>query len=129
MVLEGEYSGKPMFVRRNESAKRLRGHKDYFHRIGVAIAFLRPNETGLPERDEAEVMDQIEDSLCKAFEEDQTSLQVLAITTNSMREFVFYSRDPVILQRLEAIQHSFPAYQLTSYVAEDRTWDLYQEFA
>jgi len=127
-VLKGEYSGRPMFVRRNESAKNLQGHAEFVFRLGVAIALLHPSNEGLPQDDEFQVLDAIEDCLCGRFERNQESLLVLAITTGGMREFVFYTRDPTIIDSLEDIKNLFPTHQITSYLAEDRTWDLYREF-
>ena len=47
-VLEGEYNGTPMFVRRNDSGAELQGHADYKFRVGVATPILEPRPDGLP---------------------------------------------------------------------------------
>ena len=118
-----------MFVRRNASVSSWVGHKDYAHRIGVAIAFLRPNREGLPYPDEGEVMNRIEDSLCAVFEKNQGAVQVLAITTKGMREFVFYSRDPSLVNSIAEVSPEFPDYELTHYATEDREWTWFHEFS
>ena len=128
-VLKSTYRGKPMYVRRNESARALLGHKDYRHRIGVAVAVYRPAEDGLPDSEDFEALAGVEDSLCTLLEKDQLSLLVLAITTGGMREFVFYARDAAAASHVKELRVLFPDRKITSYVAEDSEWELYSQFS
>src|SRR4051812_29643295 len=90
-VLQGQYGGRPMLVRRNDSAKQLRGHPDYNHRVGIAVPLRAPDECGLPRSAEMSQLDAIEDLLSARLEANQDSLQVLTLTTGGMREFIFYT--------------------------------------
>jgi len=129
-VLDGEHNGLPLFVRRNDSARELRGHAAYQHRVGVAIPLRQPDANGLPMPDEIAALNDIEDALASALEAQQDALQVLAVTTNSMREFVFYTRVSTEIEaRLKALQKSFPSHELQFYVAEDPEWEGFAQFA
>lgn len=128
-VLTGEHDGRPMFVRRNESAKELRGHASYGHRVGVAIPLCDPDPRGLPKPEESALLGEIEDVLADSLEANQDSLQVLAITTGSMREFMFYTRVPdAIEQRVIAIRARFPSHEVQFYVAHDPKWEGFAQF-
>jgi hypothetical protein len=129
-MLKGQNQGKPMLIRRNDSAKQLSSNSDFEYRFGVAIPLLNPNDLGLPSNEETEILNQIEDELCLQFEKDQVSILALAITTSGMREFVFYSRDTQeVEQKLKTIQEKFPAHEIQHYVEKDPKWILYKQFA
>ena len=129
-VYQGQWEGHPLFLRRNETAEKLKGHPDYCFRFGVAIPLLAPNENGFPDKDEMESLNKIEDFLTTAFEQHQNAIQVLAITTKAMREFIFYSRKPdVIESTIEQARAEFPNYSVQFYVARDPCWEGYARFA
>ena len=129
-VLEGAHGGRPLFARRNDSASNLAGHPEYRFRIGVAVPLKCPNEHGLPGKDEMSELSAIEDTLVPRLESDQRSLQVLAITTGGVREFVFYTRDPAFSQRvLDALRSEVTSHEVQAYIEEDPKWDAYAQFA
>lgn len=128
-VHQGQNAGKPMFVRRNDSALQLSSNLDYGIRLGVAIPLLCPNDAGLPTKEESETLNQIEDELSRQFEKDQLSLLVLVITTSGMREFIFYTKGPQSCEQiLPEIAASFPLYEFQTYTEEDKKWALYKQF-
>lgn len=130
LVSQGQMNGKPIFVRRNQSAASLVGHPSYRFRVGVAVSLLKPRADGLPANAEMEVLNLIEDKLCSALESSEHSLHVLAITTQSMREFVFYTRSPdAAAQAIESVRASVQTHELQSYVEEDPQWEVYAQFA
>jgi hypothetical protein len=129
-VGQGASEGKPIFIRRNTSATTLAGHADYKFRIGVAILLHEPNSEGLPNKNEMEQINVIEDQLWENLEKDQNSLHVLTITTQSMREFIFYSRLPdVATASIENIRQKTQTHEIQSYVAEDYQWNVYKQFS
>jgi hypothetical protein len=129
-VHQGNNQGRPMIVRRNDGAKSLKGSAEYSFRVGVATPLHTPDEQGFPGGDESNQLHAIEDALCARLEADQMSLQVLAITTSSMREFVFYTRDPdAALAAIESIRSETKSHELQSYIAKDIKWELYSQFA
>lgn len=119
-----------MFVRRNESAAGLAQHPEFRFRVGVAVPLTAANEHGLPGKEEMEQLDIIEDLLSTRLEADQQSLQVLAITTNGMRELVFYTRNPNLVQAaIDALRAEVTSHELQSYVQEDPKWTVFRQFA
>jgi len=98
--------------------------------VGIAVPLRAPNADGLPEEEELNQLNAIEDSLASRLEAEQKSLQVLAITTSGMREFIFYTRDSEAARLvLEALRSEVTSHELQSYIAEDPKWALYREFA
>jgi len=129
-VKQGHFNGKPIFMRRNDSANALAGHTEYRFRVGVAIPLLKPNEDGLPSSEEMDQLNAIEDALQTRMEAGQDSLQVLAITTGGMREFVFCTRAPErARESIEQVRMSSAPHELQSYVEEDPKWELFKQFA
>lgn len=129
-VHHGEQDGKPLFIRRNDSAEQLASHPDYVYRVGIAIPLLEPNQEGLPTSEEMGSLNTIEDQLAGSLEVNQDSIQVLSITSNGMREFVFYSRNPEAVNKiLSSIGEDFPQYEFQYYINEDKEWHLYKQFA
>lgn len=128
-IFQGKYNGLPMIVRRNKSAKVLIGSEVYKHRVGFAIPLLQANELGFPTKEEAVILDQIEDALFSHLEKDQNSIQVLSITTNGMREFVFYTRKPELVPLvIEEVQKKF-RHEIQYYIKTDKSWSLYRHFS
>jgi hypothetical protein len=127
-VLEGTYAGRPMYVRRNESARTLQGAEHFPYRLGIAVQLHSPSPEGLPGPEEVEELNVLEDALREALEAGRTSLQVLAITTGGMREFVFYAHAPSLLEHLSEVQSKVPSHRITSSLSEDPTWTVYGEF-
>jgi hypothetical protein len=129
-VAKGVRGGKPIFVRRNQSAISLAGHAEYKFRVGVAVPLKEPNSDGLPTNAEMEQLNAIEDQLCAVLEKEQESLHVLSITTQAMREFVFYTRSPNgASSAIESLRAQPLTHELQSYVAEDPKWGVYAQFA
>ena len=129
-VCKGEYSGKLIFFRRNDSATELVGHPDYRFRFGVAVPLKAPNEQGLPTDKETGQLNVIEDILSSRLEAERQSLFVLAITTNGMREFVFYTRNTVASKAaFNRLQSEVTTHELQMYIVEDPEWSVYKQFA
>ena len=118
-----------MFVRRNNSAKQLASNPEFRYRVGVVIPLLAPNEVGLPSNEEMESLNQIEDELSLWLEKDQASIQVLSITTDGMREFVFYTRTPRMIENaINNVRSKFTLHEIQFYIKEDKKWFVYRQF-
>jgi len=108
----------------------LERHAEYKFRVGVAVPLNAPNDEGLPVNDEMEQLNALEDRLSAALEHQQESLQVLSITTQGMREFVFYTRSPELAQKaIEDLRAETKTHDVQGYVVEDRRWSVYAAFA
>ena len=77
-----------------------------------------------------ESVNTIEDQLATSLEANQDSIQVLSITTNGMREFVFYTQSPEAAKAaISDIGAEYPQYDFQYYIHEDKKWQLYHQFA
>jgi len=93
-VSEGQYDGKPLIARLNGGLKPLLADSRYQHRIGIALPFNTPGDDGLPSGEESWQVSEIEDLIAAELEEHHESVFAAVITTNGMREFIFYTSDP-----------------------------------
>ncbi|MBI5352342.1 MAG: DUF695 domain-containing protein [Chloroflexi bacterium] len=129
-ILQGQNNGKPMIVRRNTSAKQLSSNPEFAYRVGFAIPLLAPNEVGLPTNEETASLNQIEDELSVQLEKDKASILVLSITTGGMREFVFYTKDSQMVEKVVIdVRSKFSSHEIQYYVEEDKKWSVYKQFA
>ncbi len=119
-----------MFVRRNDSAKQISSNPEFIYRVGFAIPLLAPNEHGLPSNEEMASLNQIEDELSSQLEKDKVSIHVLSITTSGMREFVYYTKDSKIVEKvINDTRSKFSSYEIQYYIEEDKKWTVYKQFA
>ena len=129
-ILQGQDNEKPIFVRRNDSAKQLSSNSEFDYRVGVAIPLLAPNKFGLPSNDEMESLNKIESELSIQLEKGKNSLLVLSITTNGMREFVFYTRDSRMIEKIiNDVRNKFSSHEIQFYIEKDKDWSVYKQFA
>jgi uncharacterized protein DUF695 len=57
------------------------------------VPFLNPNEHCLPTDEEAHELDELEENIERALAENDDAILVASITTDGMREFVFYATE------------------------------------
>lgn len=125
-VAEGKYEGNPMFLRYRSDAKKMAGHPDFPYQIGIAVPLLRPNEYKLPTNEEAEQLNAIEDDLIATLKKDPNLSEVLIITTNGMREFVFYAREwkPEYYEnQVKEVEKRHEEHQLQFIMQQDEKWN------
>ena len=132
-VLTGEFDGKPIITSyRNDVDKLIQNHK-YSFQIGVAIPLLRPDAKGLPERDEAEILWKIEDRLSVEMEETHNIIYVMSISTQNMREFVFYApqwKPKEYEETIREIEKNLDSgHKIQFLMQEDSNWETYKKFA
>jgi hypothetical protein len=84
----------------------------------------------LPSESESAQLYKIEDVLVPGMEAGEHSILVLAITVGGMREFVFYTRDPVSAETAaRSLQATISSHEIQSYVVEDPEWEVYKTFS
>lgn len=129
-VVQGEYNGSVLIARVNASAQAFRGHPELDHQVGIAVPFLAPTEHGLPGDQDTAGLNELEDALVPLFEHDGNALLVTVITTQGMREFVLYSKDPreshARFEKLKASVSSGHEVQLM--IQPDPEWKTYARF-
>lgn len=128
-ILTGQEFEKPIIVRRNNSVQQYAENSAFIYRVGITVLLLKPNEVGLPSKEEVASLDQIEDELNNQLEKEGDSIQVLVITTGGMREFVYYScNSKLIEQVIYNTRKKFSSHEIQFYVKEDKEWSIYKEF-
>ncbi len=128
-VVEGEYNGKPLIARINTGLRPLVADSRYQHRIGVAVPFTSAGEDGLPSGEESWQVAEIEDLIAAALEEHHESLFAAIITTNGVREFVFYTSDPgAVEKKLAVLAKKIDSHQIQRVTHLDEGWTVYRQF-
>lgn len=126
IVTQGQNDGKPMLVRLKISLKDAIGHPDYKYQVGVAVPLISPTTDGLVKDNEAEVLTKIEDSLCDTL---VNCVLSAVITTNGMREFVFYAPEwkPEELDaQVKAVEAKQKTHQLQFMMQQDPGWSTFK---
>lgn len=128
-VSRGEYDGKIISVRFRDLKDAI-GHTQYPYQIGVAVGFQVETENGLPEQKDSEELLKVEDILVELLEKNQCVF-ALSLTTNNMREFVFYTGEwkPEFFDKeISSLQEKLSPYKLNFMMQEDREWNTFKTF-
>jgi hypothetical protein len=128
-VAQGQYNGAPLFVRIRQGARAVFAGGAYMHRVGIAVPLREPDRNGLPQGAEFNDLARIEDILASALEREGKSVHVLSITTNGMREYVFYTSDPDgVSGAFLTLQAQVRSHQLQLSIEPDPMWEVYGQF-
>jgi hypothetical protein len=129
-IAEGENNGRVLILRWNEGYRSLRPVPGYEHQVGIAVPLTAPEQTGLPSVAEDAELGQIEDLVCDRLQDHAQSLLVAVITTDGMREFVFYTRDPEHVKGcLEQLRKDIPSHEVQMIVQVDKEWRVYGQLS
>lgn len=128
-VAESGYDGSPLIIRFNSTAQEWVAHPDLPIKLGFAIPLNHPNETGLPHPDENEQLNQIEDVILREVEARARGMHVLALTTGTMKEFIFYVDTGADIKTIhETVQSHVSTHDVQCMAVEEPAWDSYKEF-
>jgi hypothetical protein len=128
--MEGMYDGSPLIVRLNDSAKRWLAHKSLGIKLGFAVPLNEPNEGGMPNPEENEQLNEVEDVVLEEVSAKAQGLYVLVLTTGTMREFVFYiAADADIGAIHEAIVERVSTHEVQCMAVEEPNWDSFKQFS
>lgn len=127
-LVEGKYQNRPVFVRLNGGVREMVAHPSYGSRLGISIPFTAAQD-GLPTSEENSVLSTVEELFVRELETDAESVFVAAVTTNSHRQLVFYSRDAESAkQRAKKILDHLRSYTADLQVHPDSSWSFYRSF-
>jgi hypothetical protein len=120
--------GKPLIARINRGLIPLIGDSRYGHCIGVAVQFKAPTDNGFPLPEESAQLSEIEDALAAALEQNHESLFAAVITTNGMREFLFYTSDvEAVKAKLAVVIERIDTYEKVGRaIKPDPDWTIYR---
>lgn len=129
-ISQGEQEGHPMFVRFNTGLHPAVGHPDYGTRIGIAIPLHDADACGFPSEPEMAQLALIEDRLFETYRRDGYGLPAIAITTNSVREYVMYVREAKgAEERLIEVSADIASHGFQLIIQRDKSWNVYRQFS
>lgn len=126
VIAQGVHDGKATFIRIQLSLRDAIGHPEYPYQIGVAVPLKDPTTEGLPKNSELEALNAIEDLLYDTITD---ATLVATITTNGMREFVFYAKDwkPEIFEaQVKMIEAKQGTHRLQFMMQQDSSWSTFK---
>jgi hypothetical protein len=103
---------------------------EYPKRLNVFWSMRLPDANGLATAQESKNLQNFEDRLVAAVEQDKSVWFVAAITGRSEREFVFYLLDPqLFMQRLTEMPQEQDRYPIEIHLEEDPEWSYFDGLA
>ena len=127
-ILRGEHDGRPILVRLNTGARAIAGSDAYGIRVGVAIPFRQPTPEGMPDTSESAELLTIEDALIE--QSSAHAVLVAILTTNGMREFVFYTGDGDWIPEFhQHMMRSTSSHEVQCIADHDPSWEVYRQLS
>ncbi len=129
-VAKTSYEESPLIVRFNSSAKEWVGHKALAIKIGFAVPLNAPNDGGLPNPEENQQLNDIEDLILREIEAHAKGIHALVLTTGTTKEFVFYITNNVDIAAIHnAVRSAVSTHEVQCMAVTDPRWDAYTQFA
>ncbi len=127
-----EIEGKPLITRYREGLKAAIGHSGYRYQIGIAIPLIESSKEGLPSQEEGERLYEIEDALTEELSRDDQAVFALSITTNGMRELVYYASEwkPEYYEaKVQQVAQNFPEHEMQFMIQSDPEWETFSRYS
>lgn len=129
-VAQAGYDDSPLLIRFNETAKDWQGHPELPIKLGFAIPLNSPNEGGLPDPEENEQLNEIEDLITGEVGSRATGIHALVLTTGEMKEFVFYISPGADIKTMhETLMQVVSTHEVQCMAVNEPKWDTYQQFS
>lgn len=129
-VRETNYDGAPLFIRCNITAEEWIGHAQLPIKLGFAVPLQLSNEHGLPNLNENETLNTVEDLIIRYLNTQTRGIHALVLTTGKMKEFVFYIPRNVDIQAIhENIRQSVLEHNVQCMAVEEPNWESFQLFS
>lgn len=129
VLVETVYNWTPLFIRFNRTAQKWGAHPDLPVKLGFTIPLTSPSEHGLPSSDENELLHTVEDAIIREVEAQTNGINVLALTTGTMKEFVFYIPIGVDIKTIhESIQQTVSTHEVQCMAVNRPDWRSYTRF-
>ena len=128
-ISQGESGGNPIAVRANTHLKPFAGDTERTIKIGFAVPLNSPNEGGPPDPDENEALAAVEDKIAGEVAAAGGSVQALAITTGTFKEFVFYAKPGLDIKAIhEKLMSEITSHEVQCYAQMEPDWATCKEF-
>lgn len=121
---EGE-SGKTVIVTGRDCIDEYRENGKYIYRIDVTWNY-HALADGMPEEDEAKLMEEVTDALIDAFKKDRVAVMTGIYTGDGKRDWVFYTKNLKIFSVVfnKALE-DLPTIPIVVDAEEDSAWEEY----
>jgi hypothetical protein len=128
-VFETEIDELPAFVRfRSDAGSLVKGN--YPTSFRVVWEYAADDEYQLPSDDELERLDDFEEHLGQALEDDGHAVLVFVMTNDGLRQWLFYTKDlGETTRRINAMPQEHDPYPIELTSAPDPQWSEYQRLA
>jgi hypothetical protein len=95
----------------------------------VILDWKYKSEKGMPSVEERQRMDELEDALAPAVENEGFATLALVSTGEDLREWIYYTRSQdEFLKRLNVALRGKPAYPIEIHSSADPSWTTYEKF-
>lgn len=129
-VCETDHDGTLLFIRRNITAEEWIGHAELPIKLGFAVPLTSSNGYGLPNPDENEALNAVEDLIIRYLNTQTRGIHALVLTTGRMKEFVFYIPRNVDIHTIhENIRQSVPEHNVQCMAVNEPDWKSFQLFS
>lgn len=129
-LAQGQIGGEEVILRYNETAKTWANHPELPLKLGFAIPLNSPNPGGLPDPEENEQLNDVEDIIVSELMSHTKGIQALAITNGKMKEFVFYIPTGADIKTIhETLQQSITTHEVQCIALMEPKWDTFWEFS
>jgi hypothetical protein len=128
-IAQADYDGSPLIIRFNKSAKDWLGHSKLPIKLGFAIPLNSPNPTSLPDSNENSQLNDVEDAIRAEVARHAKGLLVLALTTGTMKEIIFYIAEGADIKTIhESVQAKVKSHEVQCQAEMEPEWDSYVSF-
>lgn len=128
-VYEASTAEGPMVFRINATAKQWARHPSLSIRVGFAVPLNAQVPGGLPEPAENLQLNEVEDRILAAIMTTGPAIEVLAITTGTFKEYIFYIQNGDAIAQVHAqLQQDIASHELQCVAAHDPEWTVYASF-
>jgi len=122
----GTYEGRPIVLRINLQAIEAMRSGRYAYQVGVAVPLHFPDDRGFPGSGEADRLHEIEDLLVEAIAGAKGGVHVATLSTDGMREFVFYTcRPDPVPPAVKGLEERVKTHELQMMIRHDPQWTVF----
>ncbi len=129
-VFETSTSEGPLVFRINVSAAQWAKHPALGIRVGFALPLNQPVPGGLPDPAENRQLNDVEDQIFSCVMASGPAIEVLAISTGTFKEYIFYIQNgDAVAQMHDKLRSEITSHEVQCMAVHDPEWMVYASFA
>ncbi len=127
VVAETTSNEQPFFIRFNSSVTSKKLQKSLPIKVGFAIHLQNPSDEGLPQPEELQELDAIEDRIISLI--NGLGVQVLSLTTGGIREFICYVKQGSDIAAIHTdLLENITTHKVQCMAVNEPDWGTYYEY-